>query len=400
MRSWAMRTLIVGLMLAADLVLPSPARSQTRLTFIPSVSVSAISDDNIFTTATAIRSADQMTLVGPSLEGSVETPRGSLRGLYSFDMLRSMYFAALNDIEARRHGMFDSHFRSTPRFALGFGGHYDRSENAGELNFETGFLVPRRRAERWELTPGFTYQVSPLVTVRGQYNWVREALEHTMVANEHVARGSVTRQLSTRTSIGTGYLGRHFINGEETQTSHAALLGWSRQLGPFTMLNLVAGPRLSSRGQLAPEITASLVRRGVSLVGYMFDYWRGESIILGVLGPVEVQSATGKITWPILRSVEVGASTGLFKSSSLTQGEARVLDGKLVASWTRAFYTIDASYGADFQHGDIRTSLLSDRDVQRRVFAVKLTIAPRLSRAIQPPGPLDPLVGPSKREKQ
>src|SRR5438445_10951271 len=98
-----------------------------------------------------------------------------------------------------------------------------------------------------------------------------------MVANEHVARLGASRQWSTRTTFGIGYLGRHFINGDETQTSHAALVGWSHQLDPFTMLTIQAGPRLSSRGQLAPEIVASLGRRGPTLFGYAFDYWRGES---------------------------------------------------------------------------------------------------------------------------
>src|SRR5207244_3311531 len=105
------RILIITLVLAADLAVPSLARSQTNLALVPSVSVSTISDDNIFTSTT--RSADQTTVLSPSLEGSVDTPRTSLLGLYSFDMLRSAYFAALDNIEARRHGMFDTHFRHT-----------------------------------------------------------------------------------------------------------------------------------------------------------------------------------------------------------------------------------------------------------------------------------------------
>src|SRR5439155_16436630 len=168
------------------------------------------------------------------------------------------------------------------------------------------------------------------------------------------------RQWSSRTIFSVGYLGRHFINGEETETSHAALFGWSRALEPFTTLTIQAGPRLSSKGQLAPEIIASLGRRGPNLFGYAFDYWRGESIILGVLGPVELQSATGKFSWPIRRNVEVGASAGMLDSVSLTQTEARTYHAEVVASWTPWTYgTLAASYAADFQHGDLRTIFLS-----------------------------------------
>lgn len=392
------RILIVGLALAVDIVFPSVVRAQTNLTFVPSLSVSTLSDDNIFTTAT--RSADQMTLLSPSVQGMVDSPRTNILSSYSFDMQHAADHPVLNNFEARRHGMLDSHFRTSSRMTLGFGSHYDRSDEAGELNFETGFLLERRTATRWEVTPSFTYQTTPVVTVRGQYDWVRENLADLMTANEHVARFNVSRQVSPLTSFSIGYLGRHFVNGDETQTSHAALFGWSRELAPLTMLTLQAGPRLSSRGQLAPEIVASVARRAPDIIGFAFDYWRGESIILGVLGPVELQSGTGRFTWPLRHNVEVGTAAGLFNSVSLVQGQARVYHGEVVASWSPwPYYTIAASYGADFQHGDIRTSLLSDRNVMRHVFLVKVTVAPRLIRSIQPTGPVEPLAGPSKGEK-
>ena len=379
---------------------PAAAAAQTRFTFAPSVAVSAVSDSNIFSTEQ--RSADQTTLLGPSLAGGVDTPRASLQGLYSFDMLRSAYFEALNNIEARRRGKVEAHYRTTPHTALTFTGHYDRADNAGDLNFGSGLLVPRRRAMRWELNPGFTWQAAPRVTVRGHYNFVREAIEQTMVAHEHVSRFSATRTVSERTALITGYLNRHFVNGDETQTSHAALFGGTRRVRPFTMATVLAGPRLSSRGTMAAEITASLVRRSAGYWGYSFDYWRGESIILGVRGPVEVEAASARFSWPIRRTIEVGTSAGLFRSDSLTQGQARVLHGEMVLSWTpQPFYTIAASYGADYQHGDIRTSLLWDRRIERRVFTLKLTVAPRLSHALKPQTPADPLAGPrTKREQQ
>jgi hypothetical protein len=49
---------------------------------------------------------------------------------------------------------------------------------------------------------------------------------------------------------------------------------------------------LSSRGTLEPDITATFARRETNSIGYSVDIWRGESIILGVLGPVEVLSTT------------------------------------------------------------------------------------------------------------
>jgi hypothetical protein len=391
------RTLIAGV-LAAVALAPRAAGAQTRYTLVPSISVSAVHDDNIFTTEQ--RSGDQSTLLGPSLQALVESPRSTIVGLYAFDMLRSASFAALNNIEARRHGMFDAQLRPSEKLGVTVASHYDRADNSADLNFfDSALLQPRRRAQRWDLTPAFSYRPSTNVTYRGSYTLVREGLEGSLIAYEHVARGSYSRQLTERGSLSGGYLGRHFINGDDTQTSHAALLGYTWRLSPHTMLTLVGGPRLSSRGVLAPEITASLGRRAPGYWGYAFDYWRGESIILGVLGPVEVQAATGKFTYPILRNVEIGTTASYFKSQSQDQGGARVYHTELVASWSpKSFYSVAASYGIDFQHGDIRTSLLSNRDVERHVFLVKLTVAPRLSRQVQPRGPIDPLAGPSRRE--
>src|SRR5262249_47473628 len=189
-------------------------------------------------------------------------PRATLLGSYSFDMLRSADFSALNNLEARRHAMVATHYQQTSRLALDLNGHYDRTDEAGELNFEKRVLPPPRRPTPPELGPSFTYRASPLVTLHGQYNWVQESLEHTMLADEHVGRFLISRQLSERASINAGYLGRHFINGDETQTSHAVLAGATYALGPFTTLTVQGGPRRSSASQLEPDVVAPLRRRG------------------------------------------------------------------------------------------------------------------------------------------
>jgi hypothetical protein len=196
-----MRIHIIGSLLAGAAALTADALAQTKLTLAPSVSVSAISDDNIFTTAA--RSTDQTALISPALLSAIETPRAVLRGSYSIDMLRSADFSALNNLEARRHGMLGAAFRQTPRLALNLNGHYDRSDEAGELNFETAILLPRTRATRWELGPSFTYKATPVVTVQGQFNWVQESLERGIVTDEHVGRFCDARGAG-RTSLFVG----------------------------------------------------------------------------------------------------------------------------------------------------------------------------------------------------
>jgi hypothetical protein len=381
-----MRSLIIGGLMAGVLARPVAARAQTKVTLVPSASVSVISDDNVY--STAVRSSDQMTLISPGVQTMLETPRARLLGSYAIDMLRSVDFSSLNDLEARRHGMLDAVYRQTSRLSLNLAGHYDRSDEAGELNFETGFLLPRARATRWELGPSFTYRASAVVTVQGQYNWVQESLEHSVATDEHVGRVVVSRQLSERLSISAAYVGRRFVNDDGFETSNAALAGATYRLGPFTSLSVQAGPRRSSATGTQPEVVASFLRRKPNVLAYSVDVWRGESIILGVLGPVEVTSATGRLSIPLRRHVQIGTAAGVFNSESLFQGDAHVYHGEVAASWSpKSFYAITASYGADFQHGDIRTSLLNDRDIVRHVFLLEFRVAPRVSRTIQPAGP-------------
>jgi hypothetical protein len=120
------------------------------------------------------------------------------------------------------------------------------------------------------------------------------------------------------------------------------------------------------------------------------DYWQGETIIMGIRGPVDIQSATFKSAWFLRRTFEVGASAGVFQSRTLHNGHARVFHPEVVASYSPGGpYIIAASYGIDFQRGDVRSEFLSDKQVVRHVVLIRMTFAPRLSR-IRPPDPNDP----------
>src|SRR5262245_59308678 len=106
------------------------AVAQTRFTVVPTFSVAAVYDDNIF--AETDGSAGKMLQFRPSLEGSFETPRFAFMSLYSQDMLRSN-FSTLNTVDARRHAFLQTTFRSSPLTTFALVGRYDRSETPGEL---------------------------------------------------------------------------------------------------------------------------------------------------------------------------------------------------------------------------------------------------------------------------
>ena len=158
----------------------------------------------------------------------------------------------------------------------------------------------------------------------------------------------------------------------------------SREMAPKTHLSLYAGPRVTSyRSGLKPEVSASL-RRDTNRIDLRLDYWHGETIILGIPGPVAVDSGAMRITWPFRSRWEFGTSLAGTDITTIDFREARVYRSTLIGSWTsHGMYSVAASYGLDYQQGDIRRRL--NEDVLRHVFRVSFTVAPRLFRSILPP---------------
>ena len=365
---------------AALLLSPAGVRAQTRQTVIPSVSIGAVYDDNLF--ADVEGSAGQMLQVRPSLEISRESPRLTFLSLYSFDMLRSNH-SSLNTLDARRHAFVDTKLRATPMTTLGIAARYDRSETPGELELDTGILGPRQTAERWQVAPNVARRLGPRTVLSGGYDWTREHEIDTPSGTLHQGRVAVSREWTERTDIVGSYLGRYFDDTFESYTSHAILGGFTREVAPGTQLSFYAGPRVTSyRSGLKPEVSTSFLR-ATPRVNLALDYWHGETIILGIPGPVAVDSGTARLTWPIGPRWEFGTHGGITDVDTIDGRRARVYRSTLIGSWTtRGMYTVAASYGLDYQQGDIRRQL---DEVLRHVFRVSFTVAPRLSHSILPP---------------
>jgi hypothetical protein len=381
---------VIGVFVA-HLVTATPAHTQAQVEFIPAATLFGVFDDNVF--ADTDSTAGRMLTLRPSFEGSYESPTTRLLGLYAFDMQHSN-FSSLTTLDARRHALGEAAFRTTPFMTLGVTGRYDRSSTPGDINFDTGFLGERRTAERVEIVPGFAWRLGPRTSMSSTYDWISEHLVDGERGTLQIGRVGLSRDLSTRTAITTGYIGRYFIdhvNGFPNYYSNAVLLGWSRVLTSGNTLSLAAGPSFRAHRGLQYESSAGFVR-ATPRVRLALDYWHGETIVLGVLGPVAVDSVTGRAAWPV-RRFEVGTMLGASDVTTIDDRSSRVYRGTVFGSWNPGgLYSIAATYDIDFQNGSIRNPIffdgeriLFDEDVVRHVFRVSLTIAPRYRRSILPP---------------
>jgi hypothetical protein len=381
----------VIVVLFAQLVTATRGHAQAAVEFIPSATLFAVFDDNIF--ADSNSTAGRMLQLRPSFEGSYESPVTRLLGLYSFDMQHSN-FSSLTTLDARRHALGDAQFRLTPFTTLGVLARYDRSNTPGDIDFDTGVLGERRNAERLELVPGVAWRLGPRTSMSSAYDWISEHLVDGERGTLHTGRVGLSRDLSTRTAISAGYVGRLFVdhvNGFPNYYSNAVLFGWNRVLGQATTLSLAAGPKFRARRGLHYESTAAFAR-ATPRSRLAIDYWHGETIVLGVLGPVAVDSVTGRAAWPI-RRFEIGTMLGASDVTTLDERSSRVYRGTVFGVWNPGgLYSIAATYDLDFQNGSIRNPIffdgeriLFDEEVLRHVFRVSVTIAPRYRRSILPP---------------
>jgi hypothetical protein len=379
------RTLVAGLVLSSIPAHVPVAAAQTRATIIPSVSIGGVYDDNV--SARAQGDAGQMLQVRPSLEADYESPRLTLVSLWSFDMQRSNH-SSLNALDARQHAMLDTKFRSSSLTTWGLAARYDRSDMPGEIEFDSGILTDRRFAHRFQLTPGVQRRVGERVIVTALYDGTVEDLIDEIGGSHitmHSARASVGRQLSSRSTITAGYLGRLVDDDFSEHHSHTALFGWTRQLAQFTTFSAHAGPRWTTYRGLVPEIAVSLARDGRTLKAGV-DYSHGETIILGVPGPVQIDTGSARLTVAATRKLEFGVRAGASNILTLDERAATVYRSSALGSWSFSGpFTLTASYSADYQLGDIRRNLFRDERVLRHVVRVGLTIAPSFSRSFLPP---------------
>ncbi len=384
------------------LVLPPGIVAQTRLTFVPAVSFVGIYDDNL--NAETNGTAGKMLVVRPTVEGSWESPRLSFLSLYSQDMQRSN-FSALNSFDGARHAFLDIGFRRSPLTTFGLTGRYDRTDTPGAIDFETGILGARLTAQRLQLSPFVVRRLTSRSVLTAGYDFTRENELDTPSGTLHQARISVSREWTTRSAVVLTYLPRYFVDGGVTvergddivsdaqinqpavashSTSQSLLAGYTRELSPTTHISVYAGPRVSSyRSGLKTEASASL-RRDTGRFDVAADYWHGETIILGIEGPVAVDSGTLRVAWPFHNRWGLLALVGASDIDTLDLREARVYSGALGATWNPfGMYSVAVGYGVDYQQGDIRRRL--DENILRHVFRVSLTVAPRLFRSKLPP---------------
>ena len=383
-----MRAAVTTFIIAASVAHAAGAAAQTHFEAVPSVTVGSIYDDNLF--AQVQGDAGHMLTVRPGLGTALDTPRLNLSSLFTFDSQHSNH-ADLTMIDARRHADATVKYRTTDATTLGLMAQYDRTETPGEINIGTGILSDRRQAQRWEVSPNFAHRVRPHTSVVGSYDFMAESLVDNGTGRMQVVRAGLSQIANARSTFTGWVMERHFADPTDASNgsdSVAVLGGWDHQFSPASRFSLQAGPRVSSYRGLQPEISAGITRDTPRLKAGL-EYSHSETIVLGIRGPVAYNGAGARVTWPFRRTMEISSHSAATAIDTLDQHRLTSYRQTFIASWTPGgLYTFNASYGVDYQQGNIRRNVFTDADVWRHVFGVSVTVAPRYSHSIK--GPDDP----------
>ena len=173
---------------------------------------------------------------------------------------------------------------------------------------------------------------------------------------------------------------------------------WSRghvRSTPGSNVSIQLGPRVRSYSGLTSEVLASFIH-STPRRRFLIDYWHGETIVLGVPGPVEIHSGTTRMSWLLRNDFVASTLVGAFRSTSLTDRRAIVYHGGVSGAWSfRENYTLTTTYRVDYQRGDLRGQIPPDGHVNRGVLLVGVTVAPRLTRHFRNPygDPALPMTG-------
>ena len=370
-----------AIVVSAVLTMVSEGYAQSRTWFVPAVSMSLSHDTNLFLTGNA---GDTLAHVRPSFDAAYESPNREFHGFAAFEAQRSATYPALNMLGEQRTALIDARVNTSPRTILGLSGRHDRTDSPSDLSLESGILLGRQIATRTQVTPSVSYRLKPRTTVTALYSWTQESLSGYAEQSLHAARAGMDYARSPRTQWGGRYVVRAFVGSLEQESSHTLLASWSRQVTPATNASVQVGPRFSSYSGPSSEVLATLLRR-TPHQRFLVDYWHGETIVLGVPGPVGIHSGTARTSWLLRSDLEISTVIGMFRSESLTDLRAIVYHGGVGGAWTvREMYTLTAAYRADYQRGDLRGQLPPDGHLTRGVVLVGVTIAPRLKRAFAP----------------
>lgn len=294
-------------------LLPLAACGQSGWSFVPTLTLAEVHDDNIFFAAQGAES-DLITRITPSLDASYDASRLKLHGSYSFDSEIYADHDSLDSAQARQQGTASINYRADRRLTLSLSGGYTETHRPGELNLISGIEAGRVNAERFFINPSLSYRLGALTGAGLEYSLTRDILAGGVSGDVHEAGVDIDHRFNDRNDGFIGVTGNsyEFGNGAST-TSILPRAGFTHDFSRQAEFSLKGGPRFTADG-VRPELTAGFSYR-TSRGEFGLHYTRAETILVGEAGTAESESLDGDLTWRFRPGAALNLSSGYGKAN-------------------------------------------------------------------------------------
>jgi hypothetical protein len=342
------RPSVIAAALASVLGVAASAAADTW-TVVPTMSLSAIYDDNLFFTDARLGAAGLMAGSAVSVEYRPST-RFSMLGRAGLD---SEYFGEpqVSNWAARRNAGLTARYRLGAFTSVSLSGNYALSAYAGELVPTAGVDFGRRAAESLGGQVEIEHRVNSKIVLRAGY-----AVQTLQLEGSSAGPRS---QLSSDSDI-------------------------TLQLTPHTTLRLQLGPRYLA-GSLSAHVAANLerVRPRTQL---SFGYERGRSLVFD--RTLVIESYAAKLSYRLSRAVTLSASPALFRQWELSTEQRSWHMGGNASYRASRWLTIYANHAYVLQDRgffiDPRANRPGSPQLSRNTLTAGVTITPRPRREESP----------------
>ena len=342
------RPSVIAAALAGVLGVAASAAADTW-TVVPTMSLSAIYDDNLFFTDARLGAAGLMAGSAVSVEYR-PSARFSMLGRAGLD---SEYFGEpqVSNWAARRNAGLTARYRLGAFTSVSLSGDYALSAYAGELVPTAGVDYGRRAAESLGGQVEIEHRVNSKIVLRAGY-----AVQTLQLEGSSAGPRS---QLSSDSDI-------------------------TLQLTPHTTLRMQVGPRYLA-GALSAHVAAT-VERARPRTQLSFGYERGRSLVFD--RTLVIESYAAKLSFRLSRAVTLSASPALFRQWELSTEQRSWHMGGNASYRASRWLTIYANHAYVLQDRgffiDPRANRPGSPQLSRNTLTAGVSISPRAGREESP----------------
>ena len=345
MKYWIALAIVIGS--------ASAIRADHRLTFIPSLEIVEVSDDNLNYSATEpLR--DQVRRFTPALGLRYESPRLAARFVGGLDAEEYANHPSMNDRRAREQASLIMQYQAAPRLRLGVNGTYLRTNTLADLNVTTGLAASRVRAEEMNVSALAAFRVSPKFTVT-----LQPSSSATNIANGSTMRSNVQAVILQQRVSARDLFNVHYeywdssFRGPTSRTVITQFLvaRWIRDFEGHNRITVQMGPRVTD-GKHSVDFTG-IVAHAWRIGSIAPSAQRTQTMVAGYAGLAESEVVQTKFMLTPNRRLTAYVIPAMFRTT------ANALQGTVHRVGVGARYAItplidaEVAYKTDAQNGAI-----------------------------------------------